>query len=267
MSEPTAKASTEKPLERYARILEIIAGFPNGVSPAIVGEMLELPKASVYRLIRSLAEVGLVDITAPPAATCKIGKRLSRILFSSADDDWFISAALPTLTEITAETGQACFVARLTGFAVQSMEMVAPNNQLRAYIIPGQEIPLHAGASAKAILAYQPQEFIDEAFSKPLAKFTSHTKTDMGELLAELDEVRNTGVAFCVNEDVEGFGAIASPIIVPGQRIQQSLCVTGTTRALFEVDREKIIGLVQRMSERLSKMLERKMRDALTPDN
>lgn len=266
MPDSTAKASTEKPLERYARILEIIAGFPNGVSPAIVGEMLELPKASAYRLIRSLADVGLVEVTAPPAATCRIGKRLSRILFSSADDNWFISAALPTLNEMTAETGQACFVARLAGFSVRSMEMVAPNNQLRAYIIPGHEIPLHAGASAKAILAYQPPAFIEEALSKPLTKFTSHTKTDVGELIAELQDVRDTGVAFCVSEDVEGFGAIAAPIVVPGQRVLQSLCVTGTTRALFEVDREKIIDLVRRMSERLSKMLERKMREALTAD-
>lgn len=266
MPDPTAKASTDKPLERYARILEIIAGFPNGVSPAVVGDMLELPKASAYRLIRSLADVGLVEMTAPPAATCRIGNRLSRILFSSADDDWFISAASPLLNEMATETGQACFIARLSGFAVQSMEMVAPNNQLRAYIIPGQEIPLHAGASAKAILAFQTQEFIGDVLKGPLKKFTSHTQTDVAPLLAELAEVRESGVAFCVNEDVEGFGAIAAPIVVRNQRVQQSVCVTGTTRALFEVDRDKITALVRKMAERLSNILERKMRNASPSD-
>lgn len=267
MNEPIAKAATEKPLERYARILEIIAGFPNGVSPAVVGEMLELPKASAYRLIKSLADVGLVEVTAPPAATCRIGKRLARILFSSATDDWFLSAALPSLNELTAETGQASFVARLSGFAVRSMEMVAPNNQLRAYIIPGQEIPLHAGASAKAILAYQPPDFIDEALGRPLTKYTAHTKTDAALVRAELEEVRSSGIAFCVHEDVEGFGAIAAPILVNGQRVQQSVCITGTTNSLFEADRERNISLVRRMSERLSRMLERKMQDALSLTN
>lgn len=264
MNEPTAKGGTEKPLERYARILEIIAGFPNGVSPAVVGEMLELPKASAYRLIRSLADVGLVEMTAPPAATCRIGKRLARILFSSADDDWFISAALPTLNELAAATSQACFVARLSGFTVRSMEMVAPNNQLRAYIIPGQEIPLHAGASAKAILAYQSDDFIASALESPLTKFTAHTKTEVGTLLAELGEVRATGIAFCVNEDVEGFGAIAAPILVKGQRVQQSVCITGTTQSLFEGEKERNISLVRKMSERLSRMLEHKMQDSLS---
>ncbi|MDG3576563.1 IclR family transcriptional regulator [Rhizobium sp. YJ-22] len=259
MNESTAKAVTEKPLERYARILEIIAGFPNGVSPAVVGDMLELPKASAYRLIRSLAEVGLVEMTAPPAATCRIGKRLTRILFSSAADDWFVSAALPTLNELAAETGQACFVARLSGFAVRSMEMVAPNNQLRAYIIPGQEIPLHAGASAKAILAHQSDDFIASVLGNPLVKFTPYTRTDVGELQAELKEIRSSGIAYCVNEDVEGFGAIAAPILVGGQRVQQSLCITGTTHSLFEAAKDRNIALVRKMAERLSKMLERKM--------
>lgn len=260
---PVKAASTEKPLERYARILEVIAGFPNGVSPAVVGEMLELPKASAYRLIKSLAEVGLVEVTAPPAATCRIGRRLGRILFSSADDDWFVSTALPTLNELTAETGQASFIARLSGFSVKSMVMVAPNNQLRAYIVPGQEIPLHAGASAKAILAHQPQDFIEAVLGKPLTRFTSHTKTDFAALVAELETVRDTGIAFCVSEDVEGFGAIAAPIVIAGQRVQQSLCITGTTGSLFGEDKDRNVELVRRMAERLSRMLEHKLNDAL----
>jgi len=233
-AEPGAGRTTEKPLERYVRILEVISGFPEGVAASSIAVMLDLPKATAYRLIRGLAEVGLVEMTAPPSATCKLGSRLQRMLFAGASDEWLRSVSKPILVELSKSTGEACFMARFGGDVVRSMGMVAPNNLLRAHIVPGQVISINSGASAKAILAYQDEETIDRVFQPPLPRFTELTKTDPEELKRELAEIRRTGVAYCVGEDVDGFGAIAVPIIVPGVNVQLSIAVTGTIRALFE---------------------------------
>ncbi|MEI9415306.1 IclR family transcriptional regulator [Mesorhizobium sp. Cs1321R2N1] len=256
---PKTKVTTEKPLERYVRMLEIIAGFPGGISPSTVGEMLDLPKASAYRLMRSLADVELIEHTAPRAATFKLGQRLERLLFSGASDAWLIAIARPILNELAERTGQACFIARLVGTSVRSIDMVAPDNQLRAYIVPGHEIPSHAGASAKAILAFQDAAFIATVLDRPLVQFTSATKTEFTKLLEELQFVRKTGVAYCVGEDVDGFGAIAAPIQIKGQRTLYSLCVTGTNHALFDNDRELKVAHVKNLAARLSRILEEKI--------
>lgn len=225
---------TEKPLERYVRLLEVISGFPEGISPSATAEMLDLPKATAYRLIRGLAEVGLVEMTAPPSATCRLGERLQRLLFAGASDEWLKSVAHPILTELSEDMGEAVFLARLGGATIRSVEMVAPNNRLRAYIVPGQTITAHSGASAKAILAFQPPEVIDRMLTPPLPRFTALTKTDPEELKQELAQIRRTGVAHCVGEDVDGFGAIAVPIVVPGQEVQLSIAITGTIPSLIE---------------------------------
>lgn len=258
-----SKGATEKPLERYVRMLEIIAGFPGGISPATVGDMLDLPKASAYRLMRSLADVELIEQTSPRTATFKLGRRLERLLFSGASDEWFRAVARPCLQEVAERTGQACFIARLADGSVRSVDMVAPDNLVRAYIAPGHEIPAHAGASAKAILAFQDPDFIAAMLDRPLVRFTQATRTEFGPLLEELRVVRKTGVAYCVGEDVDGFGAIAAPIQIEGQRTQYSLCVTGTIHAIFETDRDLKVSLIKSFAEKLSRILEKQIHRAI----
>ncbi|ATU95458.1 IclR family transcriptional regulator [Phyllobacterium zundukense] len=261
MSNPTKLLkSTEKPLERYVRILEIIAGFPDGVSPITVSEMLGLPKASAYRLIRSLTEVQLVELSAPPTATCRIGKRLEQLLFANADDDWFKVVAHPILQELAQSVGKACFVARFQGNIVRSLDMVAPDNLLRAYIIPGQAIPLHAGASAKAILAYQDPSLIEDLLDRPLERYTPDTKTDFVALREELNEVRSVGIAYCVGEDVEGFSALAAPVVVEGHPVQHSVCITGTTTGIIETNRDANILAVKHAAREMAELLKEKFK-------
>jgi DNA-binding IclR family transcriptional regulator len=255
----------EKPLERYVRILETVAGFPEGISPSNIGEMLDLPKVSVYRLIRGLAEVDMVELTSPPAATCRLGQRLRRLQFSGAEDEWFQVMARPVLAELASESGQACFLARLSGTSVRSIEMVAPDNLVRAYIAPGQEIAFHTGASAKAILAFQSPDFIAAVLNRPLVKFTPETKTDYTQLLRELQQVREDGVASCVGEDVVGFAAIGVPVSIPGQRLQHSLCLTGTIHSIIATDRPRLLRLAKKYAARLSVILQRRFESSNKP--
>ncbi|WP_354493140.1 IclR family transcriptional regulator [Mesorhizobium robiniae] len=264
---PTSKAAAEKPLERYVRILEIVAGFPGGISGTAVGEMLDLPKASAYRLMKSLADVELIEQSGPKAANFKLGPRLERLLFSGASDDWFKVVARPTLQELSEKTGQACFIARLAGDSVRSLDMVAPGNLVRAYIVPGLEIPAHAGASAKAILAFQDADFIASVLDKPLKRFTASTKVDFDVLAHELQLVRKTGVAYCIGEDVDGFAAIAAPIRIDGQRTQHSLCVTGTIQGIIDTNQDLNVALVKRMAEKLSKLIEKQFQQTLKSTN
>lgn len=250
-----AGKATEKPLERYVRLLEVISGFPEGISPTAIAEMLDLPKASAYRLIRSLAEVGLVEMTAPPSAACRLGERLERLLFAGASDGWLRIVARPFLVELAERTGEACFIARFGGGKVRSVEMVAPDNHLRAYILPGQEITLHTGASAKAILAFQKDDVIEAALRNPMPRFTDLTRTDPAELRDELQGIHRAGIAYCVGEDVEGFAGVAVPVFVEGQDVQISLCVTGTINALIHNKKDLIEAELRAFADKLANIL------------
>lgn len=92
---------------------------------------------------------------------------------------------------------------------------------------------LHCTATGKAILAFLPQDRVDEIFDRHgLPKQTANTITDRGELHDELDTVRQQGYASNDEEEVEGLRAVGAPVIDRNDTVLGSLSVAGPTSRL-----------------------------------
>ncbi|WP_342643299.1 IclR family transcriptional regulator [Rhodoligotrophos ferricapiens] len=250
-----AEMAAEKPLERYMRILELISGFPDGISLSTLASALDLPKTTAHRLLKGLTDVGMIEPAPPAGGSYRLGTRFTNLLYAGADDGWIRAVSQPLLQELATATDQVCFIARLDGVAVRSIAMVAPDNPVRPYVMPGREIPLHTGASAKALLAFLDSDRRLALLPDPLPRLTTHTKTDLAEIEAEWAEIRRTGVAFCVGEDVEGFAGIAMPVRVEGKPIRYSLCLTGTIEGLLNGDRDGHTRHLAACADRLARLL------------
>lgn len=86
-------------------------------------------------------------------------------------------------------------------------------HSVRTHARVGDRNYLHQHAAGKAILAHLPEERVAEVVdTHGLPPRTPHTITDPGELRAELDEVRERGYAFNVEESVEGLHAVGAPV-------------------------------------------------------
>jgi DNA-binding IclR family transcriptional regulator len=75
----------------------------------------------------------------------------------------------------------------------------------------GAELPLHASALGKAILAFSAAHVLEDLLSEPLPKLTSRTLT-AAALRDELASVRDGGLARERDEAVLGEGSLAAPI-------------------------------------------------------
>ena len=244
----------DRPLERYLRILEITAGFSGGIGLARFVEILDLPKTTVHRLARNLAEAGM--LAADETGRYRLGERFARLAYAGTSDERINSMSYTFLKDLAEETGQACFIAKLTDNKIRSVAMVAPDNLVRSYVMPGRELWPHAAASAKAILAFQSDEVVRAVLPSPLPRLTDRTKTRLKDLQAELDSVRERELALCVGEDVEGFAGIACPILRPGFGVLYSVGITGTIETLINRSRAPFVTLLKACSARLSKALE-----------
>jgi DNA-binding IclR family transcriptional regulator len=227
-----------KPLERYMRVLEVLAGFSNGISLSPVADLLDLPKTTVHRLLKGLVDVGMVELVDRGAPCYQLGPRFVHLLYAGATENWIGLVGQPLLKELALQTDQACFIAKLSGNDIRSVAMTAPDNAVRSYVVPGAKIVPHAGASAKAILAFQDEDIRVKVLQSPLPRITRHTKTSMNVLLTEFATIRKTGIAHCVGEDVEGFAGIAAPVIVPGMDVVYSIALTGTIEGLINQGRQ-----------------------------
>lgn len=77
----------------------------------------------------------------------------------------------------------------------------------------GERMALHANAAGKAILASLPDDRLDAVLSEiELTAPTEQTVTDRAALRAEIKRIRESGVAFCREEQYGGVVGVAAPI-------------------------------------------------------
>ena len=129
------------PLERYTRILELLASFPDGLALTEIARMLALPKTSAHRLLGTMQDSQLVDLA---ASTYVLGARVKRLAYASADTEWIGAAVRPHLADLAAETDETCYLAKLhSGHQVSSVLMEAPDTPWRGFLLPGKGMAPH----------------------------------------------------------------------------------------------------------------------------
>lgn len=245
----------DKPLERYIRVLEVLSGFPHGLSLAPIADMLNLPRTTTHRLLKGLTETGMVQTIDRGTVCYQIGSRCLNLLYMGTTEEWVRNISQPILEDLALQTGQSCFVARLSGNCVRSIAIMAPDTRVRGYVLPGSEVVPHAASSAKAILAYQDIERVRQILAPPLPRLTPNTKVELQELLDEFEIVRNRQVALCLGEDVDGYAGIAAPVLVPGQQVIYAVALTGTMEAVINMGRDLHERRVKSAAERLARAL------------
>jgi DNA-binding IclR family transcriptional regulator len=238
---PKLIRESDSPLERYFGVLESIAASVNGRSVSEIAETCDLPIGTAHRLLQNLQHAELVTSVGSKRKDYRLGNRLLRLLHAGSDTAWLTISAQPILDKLANEIADTCYLARLVGHEVVSVAWAAPMDGLRGYVVPGHTLAPHVAASAKAILAFQPQTLVDQAVSGPLPKLTAKTKTKRKDIHKDYQAVRENGYATCWNEMEIGLGAIAVPIHIPNIGVVYSI---GTAGLIDRLTRRPVIETV-----------------------
>lgn len=138
------------------------------------------------------------------------------------------SASEEVIQHLAEETGEAVWVAvEEHGYAVYV------NKALGDRAVPtwgsiGKRIHLNTASIGKALLAGLPDERIEEIIDRPgLPSETEKTITERDELMNEVEEIRDRGVAFNDGESELGFRAVASPVKYEDE-LMGAIAIAGT---------------------------------------
>ena len=120
----------------------------------------------------------------------------------------------PVLDDLAAETGDvAWLIVEEHGKAIY-LEKAMGEKAVQTHASVGGRARLHHLATGKLILAHLPDERVDKIIDRHgLPELTPQTITDPDELRAELEEVREDGIAFNDRETVHGLRAIGAPVL------------------------------------------------------
>lgn len=245
---------TSTPLARYARILEVLVSCPKGITLTEIAQAVGIQASSAHRLVNALCEVGFVD--RQPNKTYVIGVRMQRICTLAVAPPSVIAMVEPELYELVREFSETAYLTQLNGLAVESIATVVPDDGEMTYVQPGRVMPMHATASAKAILAHQHPDFIRKILDQPLVRYTEQTTIDPQTIMQELQTVRTQGVAICDSELDPGVLSFAVPVHGADGKVRYSIGISGLTPRMGTKPPAQITASLHRASRILASKIQ-----------
>jgi IclR family transcriptional regulator, acetate operon repressor len=202
---PPEEAAEDTSFARGLRVLLTIADRGE-VRADELSVLLDTPVSTVYRYLRTLASFGFVDRS---GAGYRLGPRLIIGSGANVTAEELIRTSGPVLRLLSEETGETAVIVRRIGLAAVCLQEVPSRHSLRVSLPPETSLPLVHGALGKALLAFAPDEVLDEILSSEPGH---EDAIDPARLRADLADVVATGVARSVGEGMSGVVAIAVPI-------------------------------------------------------
>ena len=195
-------------IARAAEMLRKLAAEPEGLNLIDLAARVDLPRSTAHRIVWALSQEGFVR--AAPSGKLRIGPALVGIAVSSRRD--LRHEAGPYLERLSHELRETVDLAVLDAGEVLFIDQYSSSRTLRIVAEIGARFPLYCTANGKAILAALPEDEVEELLPKRLEPVTPHTITDRGELLRELDLIRETGLAYDREEHTAGVIAVGAAI-------------------------------------------------------
>jgi IclR family transcriptional regulator, KDG regulon repressor len=184
----------DKTLLKGLAVLEAVAehqGRPKTIEE--LAQQMNLTRSNVHRTLQTLAHARYVakdEETGSYYTTMKLfelgGKQLQRF-----DVRRF---APPFMRQLAEETGETVHLSILERMEVVYIDKIDSPQPVRAYTAIGGHAPAHAVATGKALLAQQPDGYV-ERYADALERFTPSTITSLPVLKEELGKVRRVGYA------------------------------------------------------------------------
>lgn len=170
------------------------------------------PKSTVHNLLASMMDSAVIE-QSPADGKYRLGLHLFEYGCVISEHWNVVKLARPHLNALVAKTGESVYLASLNADTLLIVDSAEPNNVFRVASTVGTRLPVHCTSQGKAILAYDDPANVRRLLKRTSMKsYTMHTLKSADAYLAQLQEVRQTGVASEYEEYHNGMCSFASPV-------------------------------------------------------
>lgn len=227
-----------KVLDRQFALLDLFLSDHTSWGLAELTRASGLPKSTVHRLVSVLCDHDLLWQD-PQDERYRLGALAVRVGQRAVAQRDLRRIAWPILNELAADIGETVILATLNAARDQAVYVEQIESRQGVRLVPqiGVQLPLHAGGTAKAILAYLDEAEIDRVLTPPLLQLARGTMTDPEALRAEITEIRRRGYALSFEETYDGAAGMAVPIFDHDGGILASLGIAGPVARVQPADK------------------------------
>src|SRR5512132_819622 len=228
---PRRTRGTIQSVDRAARILKALAGGPRRLGVSQLADQLGVSRPTVHALLQTLLAHGFVEQDRD-SDKYQLGPGLLHLGSSYLDLNELRARSIVHAERLAQRTGEAVRVGVLHGAHVVVVHHVFRPDAAFQVLEVGAQLPAHASALGKAMLAHAPDAVLDDLTAEPLVKLTQRTLT-AAALRKELRTVRDSGLARERDEAVLGESSIAAPIHDSAGHAVGAIGVVGDTERIL----------------------------------
>jgi len=208
------KSKTEYAAPAIDRMLDLVEFLAEQHRPYGVSELsrvLSISTNSVFRIMKRLVERGYAEFDEESGGYSlgsgffALGMRLS-VRFDLR------MKARDVLIRLSRQSGETAQIQIPDGDTMRILDTASSQTDYFLQVVPGLHVPYHCNAFGKCVLAFWTEQQRDDVLSRGLQKRTPNTITDPRALLQELDETRQTGLAYDREEHTRGLFCVGAPV-------------------------------------------------------
>jgi DNA-binding IclR family transcriptional regulator len=232
-------------LHKTLDILETIKQSQSGMGLSDVTRSVELPKATVYRILNTLEVRGYLH--RGEDGVYRVGKKLSDMQRDVPIIQILGRVAQPVMTRLAMSSKETVNLGILDAGEVVVIDTVESPQAVRMVSKVGNRRYLHSTALGKVLLCGLADKEIERLVRvKGMPRLTPQTLTSKSTLMTEIAKVRQQGYAIDNQEnEIEG-RCIGAPIHGPDGRIVAALSVSSP---VFRAELAHVRGLAPILKE------------------
>jgi DNA-binding IclR family transcriptional regulator len=223
----STRRGTIQSVDRAARILKVLASGPRRLGVSEIADRLGLTRPTVHGLLQTLQAHGFVEQDRD-SDKYQLGAGLLQLGNSYLDLNELRSRSIVHAERLASRADAAVRVGVMHGASVVIVHHVFRPDTTLQILEVGAELPLHASALGKAMLAYSSEQAIGDLMSDPPPRLTSRTLAPAA-LRDQLIQIRERAFATEKDEAILGESSIASPIFDHSGHAVGAIGVVGDT--------------------------------------
>jgi len=198
-------------LDRALSILELLGESEVPLSLAEICRRMNLHKSTVHRALIVLERGMLLERT--PENTFRLGLMLFDLGNRAVRQMDLRTRIRPFTRRLSAQLGETVHLGVLQKTSVVYLDKTGPGNRVCTGSKTGSSNPAHCTSLGKAMMAWLPQDSINELIDQmSFVRFTNKTICSREQLLEALQRVRRRGYSIDDEEVETGVRCIGAPI-------------------------------------------------------